>query len=218
MEEKEKNVSSEVDEVEDKNNGSTDNTNDGSGSSSEEKTFTQDDVNRMMAREKKQGAQSILNRLGIKKLDAGLEKEIKDYLESKKTDAQKQAEAAVNENKAIEEANNRALAAEIKAEAMQAGAQTQYVDDIVTLIMAKASKESELDVETAISEIKTKYSVWFTSSSEEDAKGKKKPVGEKGTGSSVSSGKDKQDKGKNLGERLAANRRKPSGKKSYWSK
>ena len=215
-EEKEKNVNNEVDEVKDENNGSTDNTNDGSGS--EEKTFTQDDVNRMMAREKKQGAQSILNRLGIKKLDAGLEKEIKDYLESKKTDAQKQAEAAVNENKAIEEANNRALAAEIKAEAMQAGAQTQYVDDIVTLIMAKASKESELDIGTAISEIKTKYSVWFTSSSEEDAKGKKKSVGEKGTGSSVSSGKDKQDKGKSLGERLAANRRKSSGKKSYWSK
>lgn len=216
MDEKEKNVSSEVDEVKDENNSSTDNTND--GSSSEEKTFTQDDVNRMMAREKKQGAQSILNRLGIKKLDAGLEKEIKDYLESKKTDAQKQAEAAVNENKAIEEANNRALAAEIKAEAMQAGAQTQYVDDIVTLIMAKASKESELDVETAISEIKTKYSVWFTSSSEENDKGKKKSVGDKGTGSSVSSGKDKQDKGKSLGERLAANRRKSSGKKSYWSK
>lgn len=215
-EEKEKNVSSEVDEVKDENNSNTDNTNDNSGS--EEKTFTQDDVNRMMAREKKQGAQSVLNRLGIKKLDAGLEKEIKDYLESKKTDAQKQAEAAVNENKAIEEANNRALAAEIKAEAMQAGAQTQYVDDIVTLIMAKASKESELDIETAISEIKTKYSVWFTSSSEEDAKGRKKSVGEKGTGSSVSSGKDKQDKGKNLGERLAANRRKSSGKKSYWSK
>ncbi len=215
-EEKEKNVNNEVDEVKDENNGSTDNTNDGSGS--EEKTFTQDDVNRMMAREKKQGAQSVLNRLGIKKLDAGLEKEIKDYLESKKTDAQKQAEAAVNENKAIEEANNRALAAEIKAEAMQAGAQTQYVDDIVILIMAKASKESELDIETAISEIKTKYSVWFTSSSEEDAKGKKKSVGEKGTGSSVSSGKDKQEKGKNLGERLAANRRKSSGKKSYWSK
>ena len=216
MDEKEKNVNNEVDEVKDENNSSTDNTNDGSGS--EEKTFTQNDVNRMMAREKKQGAQSVLNRLGIKKLDAGLEKEIKEYLESKKTDAQKQAEAAVNENKAIEEANNRALAAEIKAEAMQAGAQTQYVDDIVILIMAKASKESELDIETAISEIKTKYSVWFTSSSEEDAKGKKKSVGEKGTGSSVSSGKDKQEKGKNLGERLAANRRKSSGKKSYWSK
>lgn len=216
MDEKEKNVNNEVDEVKDENNSSADNKNDDSGS--EEKTFTQDDVNRMMAREKKQGAQSILNRLGIKKLDAGLEKEIKDYLESKKTDAQKQAEAAVNENKAIEEANNRALAAEIKAEAMQAGAQTQYVDDIVILIMAKASKESELDIETAISEIKTKYSVWFTSSSEEDVKGKKKSVGEKGTGSSVSSGKDKQEKGKNLGERLAANRRKSSGKKSYWSK
>lgn len=203
----------EVEEQEGKDEGADDDS-----AKEKEKTFSQADVDRMMAREKKQGARSILKRLGITKLDEKTEKKIRDLLESEKSDAQKQAEAAIEENTKLEEANKRALTAEIKAEAMQAGAQSQYVDDIVTLILAKVDNEEGLDAGTAISELKTKYPVWFTVK-ETDDDNKKKKVGDKGTGSSVSTKKTKSEDGeKNIGTRLAANRRKASGKKSYWSK
>lgn len=217
MADKEKDIiEEEVDEVEEQEN--KDENADDDSAKEKEKTFSQSDVDRMMAREKKQGVRSVLKRLGITKLDEKTEKKIKDFLESEKSDAQKQAEAAVKENTELEEANKRALTAEIKAEAMQAGAQVQYVDDIVTLIFAKVDNEEGLDASTAISELKTKYPVWFTTK-ETDDDNKKKKVGDKGTGSSVSTKKTKSEDGeKNIGTRLAANRRKASGKKSYWSK
>lgn len=218
MTDKEKDViEEEVDEVEEQENNKDENVDDDSAKE-KEKTFSQADVDRMMAREKKQGVRSILKRLGITKFDEKTEKKIKDFLDSEKTDAQKQAEAAVKENTELEEANRRALTAEIKAEAMQVGAQSQYVDDIVILILAKVDNEDGLDISTAISELKTKYPVWFTVK-ETDDDNKKKKVGDKGTGSSVSTKKTKSEDGeKNIGTRLAANRRKASGKKSYWSK
>ncbi len=219
MADKEKDIiEEEVDEVEEQENENKDEGADDDSAKEKEKTFSQADVDRMMAREKKQGARSVLKRLGITKLDEKTEKKIKDFLESEKSDAQKQAEAAVKENTELEEANKRALTAEIKAEAMQAGAQAQYVDDIVTLIFAKVNNEEGLDASTAISELKTKYPVWFATK-ETDDDSKKKKVGDKGTGSSVSTKKTKSEDGeKNIGTRLAANRRKASGKKSYWSK
>lgn len=186
----------------------------------EVKTYSKEELDGMLEKGKNQGMQSILKKLGLKELSADVEKQIKDFLDSKKTEEQKRAEAAVNESKALEEANNRALAAEVKAEAMQAGAQPQFVDDIVTLVMAKKT-DGELDIKTSISELKTKYSVWFESKTDEekDKKEKGKNVGSKGTGSSVSTGKDSKGKEeKNLGARLAANRKKSGNKKSYWSK
>ena len=218
MADKEKDIiEEEVDEVKEQEN--KDEGADDDSAKEKEKTFSQADVDRMMAREKKQGARSILKRLGITRLDDKTEKKIKDFLESEKSDAQKQAEAAVKENTELEEANKRALTAEIKAEAMQAGAQAQYVDDIVTLIFAKVDNEDGLDASTAISELKTKYPVWFAAKETDDDNNKKKKVGDKGTGSSVSTKKTKSEDGeKNIGARLAANRRKASGKKSYWSK
>jgi hypothetical protein len=215
-------------EEKDKNTGNEDSKNTGSENSGDEKgkekeevkTYSKEELDGMLEKGKNQGMQSILKKLGLKELSADVEKQIKEFLDSKKTDEQKKAEAAVNENKALEEANNRALAAEVKAEAMQAGAQPQFVDDIVTLVMAKKT-DGELDIKTSISELKTKYSVWFESKTDEekDKKEKGKNVGSKGTGSSVSTGKDSKSKDdKNLGARLAANRKKSGNKKSYWAK
>ncbi len=189
--------------------------NDGKG----EKTFTQDDVNRMMTREKKQGANSVYNELGIKPGDKKSIEAVKKFLESQKTDAQKEAESIAANNAALEEANHKLALAEAKAEAMQLGVQAQFVDDAVPLALGKVANEEGTDIKTALGELKTKYPVWFENGSGDDGKDSKAKTGQKGTGSSVKSGsKDKGDDGKNLGARLAANRKTNAGKKSYWSK
>ena len=197
------------------NNQSTDSNidnNNGKG----EKTFTQDDVNRMMTREKRQGANSVYNELGIKPGDKKSIDAIKKFLESQKTDAEKEAEKINAENSALAEANHKLALAEAKAEAMQLGVQAQFVDDAVTLVLGKVADEDGTDIKTALGELKTKYPVWFENPSEKDDKSN---TGQRGTGSSVKSGqKDKGDDNKSLGARLAANRKSSTSKKSYWSK
>ncbi len=191
----------------------------GNGKGTGEKTFTQDDVNRMMTREKKQGANSVYNELGIKPGDKESIEAIKKFLESQKTDAQKEAENIAANNAALQEANHKLALAEAKAEAMQLGVQAQFVDDAVTLALGKVADEDGTDIKTALGELKIKYPVWFENAGSGDDKDSKAKTGQKGTGSSVKSGqKDKGDDGKNLGARLAANRKTSANKKSYWSK
>lgn len=200
------------------NNQSTGDNNIGNDAGKGEKTFTQDDVNRMMTREKKQGVNSVYNELGIKPGDKKSIEAIKKFLESQKTDAQKEAEKIAADNSALAEANHKLALAEAKAEAMQLGVQAQFVDDAVTLALGKVANEDGTDIKTALGELKTKYPVWFENASGE-GKNSKSKTGQRGTGSSVKSGqKDKGDDNKNLGARLAANRKSSTSKKSYWSK
>lgn len=195
------------------NNGGKDN----AGSTTSEKTFTQDDVNRMMTREKKQGANSVYNDLGINPKDSKMIDDIKQYIASKKTDAQKEAEKMQADNAALLEANRKTMIAEAKAEAMMLGVQKQFVEDAVTLVLGKVENEDGTDIKTALGELKTKYPVWFEDG--KDEKDDKSKVGQKGTGSSVkSTSKDKGSDEKNLGARLAANRKASAKKSSYWDK
>lgn len=180
-----------------------------------EKTFTQDDVNKMMTREKKQGANSVYNELGIKPGDKKSIDAIKKFIESQKTDAEKEAEKITAENSALAEANHKLALAEAKAEAMQLGVQAQFVDDAVILALGKVENEDGTDIRTALGELKKKYPVWFENPSGND----RSKIGLRGTGSSVKSGqKDKGDDSKNLGARLAANRKASISKKTYWSR
>lgn len=201
--------------------GSEDKGSDGkSGKESKGKTFTQDQVNKMMTREKNQGRNAAYKELGIDPKDTKMVKMFKAFIESQKTDDQKAAEKESEDQAKITEAEQRALVAEAKAEAMMLGVKTQYVEDVVTLALAKMTEDS--DIKTIIGEFKTKYPVWFGESEEEDKgddKGKGK-TGQKGTGSSVkTSEKEKKGKeNKGLGARLAAQRKTSNKKSSYWGK
>jgi hypothetical protein len=179
------------------------------GKKSEEKTFSQDQVSKMMAKEKNQGRNAVYNELGINPKDEKQIEAIKAYIESQKTDAQKATEKALAEEKALKEAEDRVKIAEAKAEVMMLGIKTQFVDDAVTLALAKTSDER--DIKSVLAEFKTKYPVWFET--EED---KKKQA--KGTGSSLKNQSGKNDKGeeKGIGARLAAQRKSSKPKSSYW--
>lgn len=202
------------------NNNSDDKGSDGKsgGKKSDEKTFTQDQVNKMMTREKNQGRNAALKDLGIDPKDDKTIKMVKAFLDSQKTEEQKAAEKQSEDQTKVNEAEQRALVAEVKAEAMMLGVKAQYVDDVVTLVLSKLTDDS--DMKTIIGEFKTKYPVWFGESDDEDNKGKDKgkgKTGQKGTGSSVNTDKGKKgDETKSLGARLAAQRKSSNKKSSYW--
>lgn len=181
------------------------------------KTFTQDQVTRMMTREKNQGRNAVYKELGIDPKDTKMVNMFKAFIESQKTDEQKAAEKETENQNKVNEAEQRAMVAEAKAEAMMLGVKTQYVDDVVTLALSKMTEDS--DMKTIIGEFKTKYPVWFGESDKDDKdeKGNKGKVGQKGTGSSVKNS-NKENKGdeKGLGARLAAQRKTGSKKSSYW--
>lgn len=184
------------------------------------KTFTQEQVNKMMTREKNQGRSAALRELGIDPKDSKMIAMIKAFIESQKTDEQKAAEKDAENQTKMNEAERRAQIAEAKAEAMMMGVKTQYVEDVVTLALAKMTEDS--DLKTIIGEFKTKYPIWFGESEDNDNDEKdkeKSKTGQKGTGSSIKA--SKEDKGKevkSLGARLAAQRRGTGKKFSYWSK
>lgn len=183
----------------------------------EQKTFTQEQVNRMMTREKNQGRNAALRDLGIDPKDTKMISLLQSVLKGNSESADGTAES----DEHIKELERRTLVAEAKAEAMQQGAQLTFVDDIVTLALGKMEDGS--DISTVIGEVKTKYPVWFEKpdGNEDNKKSSataNKRIGEKGTGASVKgkSGTDSKDK-ENIGARLAAQRKSQnSHKKSFW--
>lgn len=181
------------------------------------KTFTQEQVSKMMTREKNQGRSAALKELGIDPKDSKMVAMVKALIDSQKSDEQKAAEKDAENQSKMNEAEQRAQKAEAKAEAMMLGVKTQYVDDVVTLALAKMTEDS--DLRTIIGEFKTKYPVWFGESDDDKGKSKEKgKTGQKGTGSSVKTSKEDKNKGeeRSLGARLAAQRRGTGKKSSYW--
>ena len=188
--------------------GTDDNTDNSGASGSGEKTFTQKEVSAMMAREKKQGRNAAFNELGLNPKDKKTMAIIKAVIDSQKADDDN---ASGSEN---DELVKRAEVAEAKAEAMLSGVKKEFVEDAVTLIMAKKTEGS--DLKTLFSELKTKYPVWFDSEDDESDKNNNN-VGSKGTGASLGSRSDQGGSNpKGLGARLAAQKKGHSKQSSYW--
>lgn len=180
------------------------------------KTFSQDDVTRMMTREKQQGRNAVFNELGIDPNDTKTIEMVKAIMAAQKQDE----EPPVAPSADLIEAQHRADVAEAKAEAMMLGAQPKFVDDIVTLATAKLQDSDETDFKTVVSQIKEKYPVWFGEGESDDDS--KNSVGSRGTGSSIGSNAGaKKDAGAgelSLGQRLAASKKSSKPSKSFWSK
>lgn len=183
----------------------------GDGKKKSPRTFTQDEVTRMMTREKKQGRNAVLRELGIDPKDTKTISLLQGVMKSK-------SGSQPEDDGHMAELERRTLVAEAKAEAMQQGAQAEYVDDIVTLALSKAEEDG--DVSTLVGEVKTKYPVWFGKQPEDDDDKKgtgANKVGTKGTGSSVKSKAASKKEEQNIGARLAAQRKaRNTGKKSFW--
>ena len=205
--------SSGVDENSNNNTNNDSGNKDDSGSSSDDKgkTFTQAEVSAMMAKEKKQGKNSILKSLGFESEEDANNalKGYREYLDSKKSDKEKRAEAEKEQQKQLIEAQQKAEVAEAKVTAMKLGVKPKNVDDIITLALAK--KTDDVELKDVIAELKKKYPDSFTDGSEEK--------GKKGTGGNISSrftGGKSNNENQSLGTRLAAQRRATNKKSSFF--
>lgn len=203
------------------NNGTGSSNSEVSGNDEKEKTFTQAQVESIKAAEKQSTRDSVFKELGLSPDDTKVVSMFKAFIESQKTEEQKGEEEKAKAAAEIAKSEHRARIAEAKAEALLIGANSEYVDDIITLAMSKVANNEGVDVKAAISEIKTKYPSFFTKSDDSD-KGGKGSVGEKGTGTSIK-GDNKGSKGKKdevisgLGKRLAQGRAGSQNKSSFWS-
>lgn len=127
----------------------------------EEKTFTQADVDRLIqervAREKK-------NQISKDELKA-----YNEWKESQKTEEEKKNEALTNAENARIAAEERANSLEAKVTCLSKGVIATSVDDVV--ILAKAMVTDEITVEQAIDKVLEKYPSFKGEQQQEDNKG-----------------------------------------------
>lgn len=127
------------------------------------KTFTQEDVNRLLKAEKESAKKALLRELGVedaKTAKEGLTK-YKEILDKDKTDADKAREDLGKESKAKEAAEKRALLAEAKVEVLSFGCKPEYLDDVITLAMGKVSDDKDLSAVVKEMKESPKYKVMF---------------------------------------------------------
>lgn len=148
-----------------------------SSSKKQDKSFSQEDVNNLVAREAKKATEKLLKQLGVtdfKSAKDGLDK-FKEIQESQKTDAQKAAERA----KELE-GTNQALTSQVSTlgaqlAALKADVNPDSLDDVIVLANNLVSDEKTID--DAIQEVLKKYPNFKRSATQQQKSddGKKPP-------------------------------------------
>ena len=134
------------------------------------KSFGQEEVNGIVAKEAKKAQEKLLKQLGIEDFDTAKEgmSKFKEWQESQKSEQDKQAERMkeleTNYSTASEE--NTSLKAQISA--MKAGVLAESVEDVVTL--AKTMISEDVDMNAAIAKVVEKYPQFSQAQQEEEQK------------------------------------------------
>lgn len=184
----------------------------GQGQGSEEtKSYTQAQINSMMANEKRTARQAILKELGYEyKDDKGFKdliKGIKESLDAGKTQAQKDSEAKTAAERERDEANSKASFLELKIAALSAEADPKYLEDLITL--AKPKLVEGVTVESVFESLKKQYPVFFKGADN---------TGSSGTGSPNNPPRKGTSNVGEYGQRLAKGTAKGAVKSSYFKK
>lgn len=169
--------------------------------------YTQEQINTMMANEKRTARQALLKSLGIElkegeKYEDAI-KRVKGTLDAGKTQAQLDAEAKTKAEGERDEANKKVSALETKVAALSAGVKPEALDDVITLTQAKVL--SGKTTEQALKELKEAYPVLFGESDKNS-----------GTGNPNNPARNKGGNTEGLGARLAKNNKVATGKSSYF--
>lgn len=168
------------------------------------KSYTQAQINAMMANEKRTARQAILRELGFEfKDDESYNttiKNIKQTLDAGKTQQQLDQEAKNKAEGEAKDANARAALAEMKVSALTAGVQPGHLDDMIVLAQAKIAAGKT--AEQAFADLKQNYPAAFGTESSG------------GTGTHTNPPK-KGSEGENRGARLAKTN-KTSVKSTYF--
>lgn len=175
------------------------------GNKSGERTFTQSEMTAIGTREKNQGKNSILKLFGCKdeKAAKAEAEEFKKWKESQLTDSEKKDKAIKQLQDSTAESEARAVAAENKLSAIQAGVNRDSVDDALAIALLKVTDDKDLD--TVFEEMKKepRYSGFFEKGSSTG-----------GTGSSADHKGGNNGGKENIGKRLAESRNVKSQTKS----
>ena len=168
-----------------------------------EKTYTQAQVNVMLANEKRQGKQAILRALGIKDVNEGKSKmQQQQQTTQQQLDEENQAAQLLsNARQAQAEAEQRAQAAERKLAVLKLGVRPEYVDDVVFIASGKATDSEDFDA--VISGMKETHSFYFVQDNNSNQNNN-------GTGGNANFKKQQQqqEQAGALGKRLAEQRMK----------
>ena len=168
-----------------------------------EKTYTQAQVNVMLANEKRQGKQAILRALGIKDVNEGKSKmQQQQQTNQQQLDEENQAAQLLsNARQAQINAEARAQAAERKLAVLKLGVRPEYVDDVVFIASGKATDSEDFDA--VISGMKETHSFYFVQDNNSSQNNN-------GTGGNANFKKQQQqqEQAGALGKRLAEQRMK----------
>lgn len=123
------------------------------------KTFTQEEVNALAAKEKKQGRAAILRELGIDPEDKNAIKRYSQLIKENQTKEEQLTNDLNAANTAKDEAEARASAAEMKLAAIQKGVNPKFVDDVIILAQSKVTDDKPID--KVLDEMKTTYPAFF---------------------------------------------------------
>lgn len=170
------------------------------------KTFTQEQVNGMMAAEKRSGRLALLKELGYEVKEGVKASDViatvKGILDSGKTQQQKDQEAREKAEGDLTAEQTKSKQLQAKIDAMTAGVKPDYVDDAIALLSPRVTDQKPLS--KLLEESKEKYPNWFGEAE-----------GSKGTGGSTNPPRGKGANTEGLGKRLAqAN--KPAAKSSFF--
>lgn len=133
------------------------------GEPAKEKTFTQADVNSMLAGEKKQARLAVLKSLGFNVSDdtkySELIKQAKETLDSQKTQQQLDNEAKTTAETEAAEAKKEASLLRASLEAIKFGVKPECVDDLISLILPKVTETETF--EKLLKDYQTKYPMFY---------------------------------------------------------
>ena len=142
---------------------------------SEGKTFTQEDVNGLVAKESKKAQEKLLKQLGIedfKTAKDGLEK-FREWQESQKTEAEKQQERLqkLEQDHSSTLSENESLKAQLSA--LKVGVKAESVEDVV--VLAKNLVSDDVDMDEAINQVVEKYPHFKVEQQRKEGEGDQKP-------------------------------------------
>lgn len=173
------------------------------------RTFTQEEVNRLMAREKNEGRRSVLKELGVEKIDDAKSslQAYKEYQDAQKTSEQKANEEKQNLQNQLKAAQSEKNLAESKLALFTSGCNKDFIDEALVLVNAKIS--DEVTFEQAIEDVKKKFPAMFESS---------EISGAKGTGTGVNRKNASNSNSDSLATTLAKQRVKTTQTNPYFKK